>query len=1752
MTLIIFVGLGELMDYFEGIQVAQKKVKIAFENADSSSRVELIPSKIKYANKFENFTGSSSEGLDQIHDMLQKLVSQLKIHGVSLSQEDVNLNQSTSPQLDNEDFKQIDVDDLEEMDLRWQMDMLTMRARMFLQKTGRNLGANGPTSMGFDMSKVECYNCHKRAIFARECRSPKDPRRTEEEPTNFALIAFSSSSSFDNEVPSCSKASSKEYAQLHTKYDKLTDDFRKSQFDVISYQTGLESVEARLLVYKQNESVFEENIKLLNIEVQLRDTALVTLRQKLEKVEQEKDDLNLKLEKFQTSSKNLTDLLASQTNEKTGLGYTLQVFTKAMFDCDNYYSSESDSESWPPSNLYDRFQPSSGYHLSPTKPVQDLSPTPRPSAPIIEDWLSDFKNESDLKTQQFVPSFAQSSKHVKSPSHTDQQLKTTILASTLVPASSKTHSSGNSRNRKAYFCSHSLSQYLIMLLDHLVLLCLISLLLDPRHAHHVFTKSKSPNRRHITRSPSSKTSTSPPRVTAAKALVGNPQQALKDKGVIDSGCSRHMTGNMSYLFEFEELNGGYVAFGGNPKDGKITGKGKNKTGKLDFDDVYFVKELKFNLFSVLQICDKKNSVFFTNTECLVLSPDFKLPDESQLLLRVPRENNMYNANFKGRLMKDFLLDTLKNLIGVGTGPTWLFDIDSLTRTMNYQPVTAGNQTNSGAGFQDKFPAEKEGDEVDQTYVLYPVWSAGSTNPQNNDNDATFDGKEHDFDAKKPESVVILSSSSSAQSRKQDDQTKKKDKGKSLVESFTGYRDLNVEFKDCSNNRSNEVNAAGSIVPTVGQNSLNGINTFSDVGPFITAVSLTYGKFSFIDVSKLLDDPDILELEDITYSDDEDVVDAEADFNNLESSFPVYKNKKDERGIVIWNKARLVTQRHTQEEEIDYEEVFAPVARIEAIILFLAYASFMGFMVYKWMSRVHFFIELLRKKSDERQVSDKFYGGTHILLGSSEKSASTPIDTEKPLLKDPDGEDVDCKKQTVVDTSSTEAEYVAATNCCAQVLWSQNQLLDYGAVSIKLDITSTSSDSPLLGVNTPRSDEDRLEIKELKVGKGFSGVETPLFRGMLVVGMIEGEGDVVQEQFIPSPTPPPQQPQDLPSTSHGRMIDDLDRDTGDALMDDKETKKKEKDAKVAGDDQVQGRQAEIYQIDLDHASKVLSMQEVEPAEVQEVVDVVTTAKLITEVVTAASESVVATSTTIFTAEPQVPVATTIFVPVRVAAASTRRRKGVVIRDPKEESTTIIPIDTKSKDKGKGIMDVVIKHVKQKVKEDPAVYRCYEEKALDRSSSSKEYDYTKEQLEEEENRAIQSINETPSQKAATRRKLNEEVKDLKRHLEIVPDEDDDVYIEATPLARKKCLKDQMDKLKSRRIRGLSMVKQGLKAGSCWNHYKEIDEGYVAFGRNPKGGKIIEKCTIKTGTNDETSGILKSFIIRIENLVDHKVKVEAVNTACYVQNRLLVVNPHNKTPYEFFDGKTPTLSFMRPFGCPVTILNSKDLLGKFYGKADEGFFVGYSLNSKAFRVFNSRTRIVEEKLHITFSGSKPNIVGSGPNWLFDIDALTRTMNYEPMVAGTQSNGFVDPKSSHDDGFKPSSNDGKKVDEDQSKESECKDQEKQDNVNSTNTVNAASTNRVNVVGKNISIELPFDLNMLALEDIGTFDFFNKDEDNDVVVDMKNLDTTIQVQDDVDDDAVQGADTIVQGDDVHEPSILSPTPPTPTPQQSQDLPSTS
>nr|GEX99380.1 hypothetical protein [Tanacetum cinerariifolium] len=446
-----------------------------------------------------------------------------------------------------------------------------------------------------------------------------------------------------------------------------------------------------------------------------------------------------------------------------------------MFDCDKYYSSESDNDSWSPSNLYDRFVPSGGYHavpppmtgtfilpkpdlvfhtppsdenehlafivqLGPSKHEQDLPSTS--STPIIEDWVSDSEEEDIPQVTKDVPSLAQSPELVKSPRYSGLIFPPPMKVVPPVPLRPHSPSKGLKRPKKTRFVCKS-KTHLIKDCDfHARKLAQNSYASRDIHKHHAqmkysriplhkvsaaapsksksvlttaawtiravkpkifkarpnitpyaVSKSKSPFRKPFIRHTLPKPSISPPRVnaanpsavSAARVNATNPSavsaarvnaaklsaisaariNVVKPSAVTAVQHNHTKKGNPQQALKDKELNGGYVAFGGNPKGGKIIGKGKIKSGKLDFDDVYFVKELKFNLFSVSQMCDKKNNVLFTDTECLVLSSDFKLPNASQVLLRVPKENNMMgHVNFKtiNKLVKGNLVRGLPSKV----------------------------------------------------------------------------------------------------------------------------------------------------------------------------------------------------------------------------------------------------------------------------------------------------------------------------------------------------------------------------------------------------------------------------------------------------------------------------------------------------------------------------------------------------------------------------------------------------------------------------------------------------------------------------------------------------------------------------------------------------------------------------------------------------------------------------------------------------------------------------------------------------------------------------------------------------------------------------------------------------------------------------------------------------------------------------------------------------------------------------------
>ncbi|GJT95649.1 putative ribonuclease H-like domain-containing protein [Tanacetum coccineum] len=1126
-----------------------------------------------------------------------------------------------------------------------------------------------------------------RTLYRKEKEGVKDlfiginrSDQAEEGPTNFALMAYtssgsSSSSSSDSEVSTCSKACLKSYETLKEHYDNLTKDFNKSQLNVGAYKAGLESVEARLDMYKKNEVFFEEDINILKLDIKLRDNALTKLRKKFEKAEKERDDLKLTLEKFGNSSKNLSKLLEIQVSDKfkTGVGFDSQVVDSQVFD-----SQEND-----------RYKTSEGYHVVPPPYTGNFMP---PKYDLVladeEEYVlsNEDENETEFKSKQRKPSFAKiefvkSNEHVKTPRESVKKVENKKQAK--YPRKNSQSPRGNQRNWNnlmtqklgSNFEFKNKACYECGSFNHLIKDCDFyekkmvekTVWNNARRVNHqnsqrmthphpkgnfvpkaVLMKSgiKTLNTAGQNFSKAAVFSAGPKAVVSdnkgneanvVKASACwvcrpkqkcNPQLELQEKGGIDSGCFRHMTRNKSYLSYYEEIDGGFVTFGGDPKGGRITGKGKISTGKLDFKDVYFVKELKFNLFSVSQMCDKKNNVF-TDTKCVVLSPKFKLLDENHVFLRVPRKNNMYSVDlknivssrgltylfakatldesnlwhrrlghinfktmnklvrgnlvrglpskifennhtcvacqkgkqhkascmtktvssisqplqmlhmdlfgptfvkslmkkmyclvvtddysrfswvfflatkdetseilktfitgienlidlkvkvircdngteFKNKAMNQFcemkgikrefsfartpqqngvakrknktlieaartmladskllttfwaeavntacyvqnrvlvikphnktpyelflgrkpalsfmrpfgcLVTILNTLDHLGNGPNWLFDIDALTISMNYKPVVAGNQTNGNAGTKENIDAGQDGKKIvpDQEYILLPLLTSDpSLSKSSKDSpDAGFkpSGEEEKMDSEHPEN--------------EDSEVPNTEEPR-----------VNQE-QDANVNNTNNINT---VCPTVNA---------ADIENNVVDENIVYG---------CIDDPNMPNLEEIVYSDDDEEVGAEADMNNLATTVPVspipttrvhkdhpleqiigdihsapqtrrmtknvtehvepkkvwtlvdlpyskraigtkwvYRNKKDERGIMVRNKARLVAQGYIQEEGIDYDEVFALVARIEAITLFLAYASFMNFIVYQMDVKSAFLFGIIKEE-----------------------------------------------------------------------------------------------------------------------------------------------------------------------------------------------------------------------------------------------------------------------------------------------------------------------------------------------------------------------------------------------------------------------------------------------------------------------------------------------------------------------------------------------------------------------------------------------------------------------------------------------------------------------------------------------------------------------------------------------------------------------------------------------------------------------
>ncbi|GKA18962.1 ribonuclease H-like domain-containing protein [Tanacetum coccineum] len=323
-----------LDNLFNNLKAYESEVKGKSSSTTNSHNVAFLSSSsTKSATRAINTTrglnNASTQGAADSSTTIENL-SDAVIYSFFASQPSI-------PQLYNEDLQQINPDDLEEMDLRWNIAMLTMRVRRFLMNTGRKLDMASKERIGFDKSRVECFNCHKRGHFARECRAPKnqdsknrDPmRRTVpvEETTSNALVSQCDGFGYDvnHNDSNCCSSCLECVKDLKEQNEQLVKDLRTAKISDVSYKTGLESIEARLLVFKKNESVYEEDIKLLKREIYLRDLDIIELKRKLELTTKEKDEVQLTVQKFENSSKNLSNLLDRQIMDKckTGLGYNV-------------------------------------------------------------------------------------------------------------------------------------------------------------------------------------------------------------------------------------------------------------------------------------------------------------------------------------------------------------------------------------------------------------------------------------------------------------------------------------------------------------------------------------------------------------------------------------------------------------------------------------------------------------------------------------------------------------------------------------------------------------------------------------------------------------------------------------------------------------------------------------------------------------------------------------------------------------------------------------------------------------------------------------------------------------------------------------------------------------------------------------------------------------------------------------------------------------------------------------------------------------------------------------------------------------------------------------------------------------------------------------------------------------------------------------------------------------------------------------
>nr|GEU44978.1 retrovirus-related Pol polyprotein from transposon TNT 1-94 [Tanacetum cinerariifolium] len=903
----------------------------------------------------------------------------------------------------------------------------------------------------------------------RDCRSARNSRNrsrdaedagyrgrnNEEEATDFALMAFTSN-------PSSSSSSNSERKKL-----------RKANLEFIGYQYGLELIEGQLRVHQQNEVIYEEKIGTLEYAVKDKSNLLKYIQKQLDKALKEKEDLTAKLKKFKSSSKNLTKLLDSQISVKVknGLGYDSQFNEKEVLVVKEEEVTET----------------------------------------VFDNRLSD--EENSLANNRFKKVFTRFGRIPVSAA----RLKVTASTSAAKPVNT----------------------------------------VGPKQTHLRRNSTERVNTARLKAVSAVKGN----RVTAVKTLascvwrprVNDIDQISKD----NSGCSRHMTGNKAYLTDYQEINdGGFATFG--LSRGKITGTVTDDFSRFSW--VFFLatkdetsKVLKPFITAIENQINKKVKVIRCDNET-----EFKNRDLDEFCEMKGIKKEYSNARTLQALVIKFHNKTPYELLNgrtprldfmrpFGCPVTILNTLDLLGKSKGNQTDknTGPQDTNGNTGTQDNVNVGKE--VFDQHYIVLPFWSSIFSIFKSSDDKVADDKPKDD--------TVELRSTSIFNNTYDDDldiftspvQSVGAEVDFNNIDSSTVVTPISTHRVHMNHPKNQILGDPKSAVQTRGM-----AKKSFEAHAFVSYIykqrrtNHKYENFLFAcflsqmepkKVSQALNDESWVEAmqEELLQFSLQKVwrlVDMPYGKKAIGTKW-VYRNKKDERGIVVRNKARLVAQGHRQEEGIDYDEVFAPVARIEAIKIFLAFASFIGFVVYQMDVKSAFLYGTIEDKVYlsqppvfiDPQFPNKIYKVEKALYGLHKlpEPAITPIETLKPLVKDKEDADVDvhlyrsmigslmylmafkpdimflvcacsrrliswlCKKQTIVATSTTEAEYVVAANYCRQfndpplstgyIVGSGEDRMEH-EIKLMDPVPQIPYDSPLSGGHTPRSDESSMTLKEL--------------------------------------------------------------------------------------------------------------------------------------------------------------------------------------------------------------------------------------------------------------------------------------------------------------------------------------------------------------------------------------------------------------------------------------------------------------------------------------------------------------------------------------------------------------------------------------------------------------------------------------------------------------------------------------------------